>query len=515
MANMEHTTQRRCDNATINLTNSVISIPELFDDFTSHRKVQQMVCSHCKEKIIPVKHDESNDIRSFHFNIFRNFSTKEIPLIYFGVVPEKQIYQEQTTFRIGLTNNFTSTTLCAMTWWDQKPSSCDANFEFPITYEGSEHSMLSYVISIDSSDNWLFFSTLEDKKIRHAYQSKSNFSLQNYKISFVSMHTFAETVYVSSLNRSMQEVNIGDIIITTHSPERVQRCSGHMPYCQFLPECLDTSPSCRYEKSSPYSSKHNYQINGEAGTLKQRSEHQKEVFVYNIRSIYGIRMIKIDLVGRSGKIHLLTNNRQTLEEIQIAPNINSAQFDVYLNPLTDFQSNSSAVFQISNSCPMFSILVIFSNGSSCTKDIEPPKIMMVLDQKVALLGYMSERYEDITAVKIEGDIKVLNAKTSLKESKCENMQSTSISVVIIVSIIMIFIIALSLTLFARRIKRDNRKMLFMINATISHHADKEYSNAREKSSKEHEGREHQIVFESVQENVYYDECELYTPPRII
>ena len=58
-------------------------------------------------------------------------------------------------------------------------------------------------------------------------------------------------------------------------------------------------------------------------------------------------------------------------------------------------------------------------------------------------------------------------------------------------------------------------MLFMINATISHHADKEYSNAREKSSKEHEGREHQIVFESVQENVYYDECELYTPPRII
>ena len=55
----------------------------------------------------------------------------------------------------------------------------------------------------------------------------------------------------------------------------------------------------------------------------------------------------------------------------------------------------------------------------------------------------------------------------------------------------------------------------MINSNISHHADKEYNRAKEKPSREPEGEDQQIIFESVQENVYYEECAEYTTPRII
>ena len=127
---------------------------------------------------------------------------------------------------------------------------------------------------------------------------------------------------------------------------------------------------------------------------------------------------------------------------------------------------------------------------------------------------MSAKFDTLTAIGVEGDLKVLSADSSFNESKCRLKQSTSLTVVIIASIIIIFLIVVPVTLFAKRIQKDNKKkMLFMINATISHHADKEYSRANEKHSVERQEKE--IVFESVQENIYYDECEEYTPPRII
>ena len=195
-------------------------------------------------------------------------------------------------------------------------------------------------------------------------------------------------------------------------------------------------------------------------------------------------------------------------------NVNQYLLDIYFNPKADFESDSSAVFKISNPCPIFSILIIFSNDESCSNDIEPPYIAIILEKRITVLGQMSARFNKLSAIGVEGNLKVLNGEAFLKESKCRVKQSAPLTVVIIASVIIIFLIVVPVTLFAKRIQKDNKKkMLFMINATISNHADKEYSKANEKHSVERQQKE--IVFESVQENIYYDECEEYTPPRII
>lgn len=492
---------RNCDNSSISFKNFYVPIPESLDILTTNHDIDKIFCRNCKEEIISVGDENTIKIRRFHFNVVRNFGTTDIPLITFVILPEHQIYQEQITIRVSLTDNLSSNSLCVMTRWNQIPTSCDANFKFPITTQGNEFTTVSYVISIDSRKRWISFTTLVQDKIEHNYHTRFNFSLDSYKISFSPLHTLAESIYTSiKMNSSVHDTN--EIKVQSYSPQRIDSCTGQKPYCSFIPKCLD-GQSCRYEQSNSFPRQ-----------LKHQKEIQKEGFIYSIETIFGIRTVKIDLVGKSGSIRFLSNNGEILDTIRVSGNVNQNQFDIYFNPKDDFESDSFAAYRISNPCPIFTILLIFSNDEPCSNDIEPPYIAIILEKRITMLGRMSANFDTLSAIGVEGDLKVLNAEASLNESKCRITHSTSLTVVIIASVIIIFLIVVPVTLFAKRIQKDNKKkMLFMINTTISHHADKEYSKANEKQSVEREEKE--IIFESVQENIYYDECEEYTPPRII
>jgi len=417
-----------------------VPIPESLDILTPNHDIDKIFCRNCKEEIISVIDDNTAKIRRFHFNVVRNFDTTDIPLITFVILPEHQIYQEQITIGVSLTYNLSSNSVCIMTRWNQIPASCDANFKFPITTQGKEFKTVSYIISIDSRKSWISFTTLVKDKIEHNYHSGFNFTLDSYKISFSALHTLAESIYTSKINSSVHGTN--EIQVKSYSPERIDSCSGQRPYCSHIPKCLDDDQSCRYEHSNSFSQ-----------PLKHQNRIQKEGFIYSIKTIFGLRTVKLDLVGKPGNIRFLSNNGKILDTIRVSKNINEYFLDVYFNPKADFKSDSFAVFRISNPCPIFSILLIFANDEPCSNDIEPPFIAIILEKRITVLGRMSAKFDTLSAIGVEGDLKVLNAEASLNESRCKIKQSTSLTVVIIASVIILFLISQNVTSCSSSVKQ--------------------------------------------------------------
>ena len=506
-----------CDDSRMSFETSVIRIPETSKHLASHQLAQKVMCRNCTEKVFDMKTPNSDNILSFHFDMVRNFDTNQLyqPFIIIGMHPDKSSHQEEIIFRISMTDKLTSTVLCVMTRWNNILTGCDINMKFPIANEERETSNLSYIISIDSLKHQLYFTTMMKQKSELNYQSKFKFKLESYKVSFSAMHTMAESIQVSSVDRRLHKAKIKQV--SFRYPKMIQNCTDQTPYCSNLPRCLNIDQSCYYKESHSSSPYLNYKNSEESSDFRYDGENKHIYFTYNIKRTYGLKMIKIDLVGESGTLRFLTENGRSIDSIRVDNNANQNQFYVYLNPTNDLDSNIFATLTISNSCPIFSILLLLPYNSSCSGNMDSPKIVIVLEKRVTLLGLMSDKLDAIASIEIDGDIKVLDTETSFNENKCKIVQSTSITVVIIASIIIIFIIVVPVTLFARRIQKDSKKkkMLFMINSNISHHADKRYNRAKEKPSREPEGQDQQIVFESVQENVYYEECEEYTPPRII
>ena len=503
-----------CDDSRSTFKISTAQIPETPKVLISKHRVQEIVCTNCTETIIRKKNRSSKNILSYHFDMMRNFDINEVPFINIGMHPDGQTHQEQIVFRISLTDKLTSTLLCVMTSWKGMLKPCDVNLKIPIVDQEMKNAKLSYIISIDSLENQLYFTTMMKEKSQLNYQSKFNFSLVSNKVSFFAMHTIAESIQVSSIDRRLHKRTIK--YVSSRYPKIIENCTDQTPFCKSLPRCLNIDRSCNYKESHSTSPNLNYKNNERSGGFRKDGETKPILFTYNVKRTYGLKMIKIDLVGKSGRLRFLTKNGQNIDSIRIKNNTNQNQFDIYLNPTNDLDSNNFAIFRISNSCPIFSILLLLPYNSSCSDNLEAPKIVMVLEQKVTLIGLMRYKFDTLSSIEIEGDMKVLSTKESFNEEKCKNIQSTSITVVIIASIIIIFIIVVPVTLFARRIRKDSKKkMLFMINSNISHHADKEYNRAKEKPSREPEREDQEIVFESVEENVYYEQCEEYTPPRII
>ena len=120
---------------------------------------------------------------------------------------------------------------------------------------------------------------------------------------------------------------------------------------------------------------------------------------------------------------------------------------------------------------------------------------------------MNVKFEDLRSIEVDGPIKVLDATHTENGSPCRNRISVSISV-LVVAVVIILLFALVITIFAKRIRKQRRKMSFMITATISHHADKEYSKADEKpktiTGENAEIQKNEIEFESVHDNAYYE-----------
>ena len=52
---------------------------------------------------------------------------------------------------------------------------------------------------------------------------------------------------------------------------------------------------------------------------------------------------------------------------------------------------------------------MFKATSKCNAELESPKIFILIEEKMILLGYMSSRYKTLNAVKLSGQLKILDA----------------------------------------------------------------------------------------------------------
>ena len=203
-------------------------------------------------------------------------------------------------------------------------------------------------------------------------------------------------------------------------------------------------------------------------------------------------------------------NQYLLDFIEISntyANDGLLQINFHFNPEEEFNSKNAMTIHLSNLCTPFSIVVILKDSTSCHQQQERPRIFIFIEDKMILLGYMSSRYKTLNVVKVGGPLKVLDVETVSNEN-CKTHFSISLSIIVI-SIVIVLVIVLLIALFLRRIKKENENMAFLVNPTISHHADKEYSksdarNALVKANQDPGNSGEEIELDSIHNNVYYE-----------
>ena len=457
------------------------------------------ICFNCTEAIFERNNDHNTSWTTFNITLKINHHSRNISdHILHAIVtisPLGQHSEEVSTINFATTEGYTSSTVCVTSLH----KNCDVLSTFPlVSSEGTDVRSLSYAIGFESSKDMMYYFVHANGETPAIYYSPVDFTLNRYKMVFQILGTSADVTHTASV-KSLSNPSYANL--TSYSSISHGDCNTAKPYCKIMPGCLEESELCHYETETDNDDK----------VVFSKTTETPRTFQYDINYHSGLELIKLDLEGTSGQISFIKYDQYPLDALRISNSFaedGSLQLNIHLNPNEQFQSKNSIVIHLSNLCTPFSIIVMFKVDSSCSVGQEPPEIFIFIEDKMILLGYMSSKYKTLSTVKISGRLKVLDVN-SISNKDCGAGFSVSLST-ILVSVFIVFIISLMITLFLKRIRKERENMAFLVNSTISHHADKEYSKsaARDASARGDEHSEkigEEIELKSIHDNLYYEE----------
>ena len=491
--------QQECDPTEVVATTTIIPLISSEVKHASYNANSTEICSNCTEAPFERNNYQNTSLITFDIRLRINNHTKsEFDHITHAIItisPLGQNSEEFSTIKFSTTEGYTSSTVCVTSIH----KSCDVLSTFPLVPHQRRYvRTVSYAISFDSSTDMMYYAVQVNGKIKAVYYSAFDFSLNRYKLVIQTLGTSADVTYTSS-SKSLS--NPGYANLTSYSSISHGNCNTAKPYCNIMPSCLEVADLCHYEIETKNDDK----------VVFVKTTETPRTFEYNVVYQSGLDLIKLDVEGTAGEISLIRYNYELLDVIKISSSFakdGPLQLNIHLNPDEQFQSKNAVTINLSNLCTPFSVVVMFKATSKCNAELESPKIFILIEEKMILLGYMSSRYKTLNAVKLSGQLKILDANTISNEN-CGTTFSLSVSS-IIVSVVIVFIISSIIALFFKRIRKERANMAFLVNPTISHHADKEYSksaarNALAKGENNSGETNEEIELESIHDNLYYEE----------
>ena len=492
--------QEKCDDTVVVATTTSIPFISSQMEHALYKVKSTEICSDCTEAVFERIHNRNTSMTTFNIDLstqghHNKGKLEPIPHVIVTISPLVQNAEEVITINFATKERYTSSTVCVKS----VSQVCDALVTFPlVSSQGRDIHSISYAITLDASQDMVYYVVYANGEIQTIYYSTFHNNLNSYKMAFQMLGTSADVTYTSSV-KALSDIKYSNM--TSFSSISHGNCNSAKPYCDIMPSCLEISDLCYYETETENDEK----------VYFHKSTSIDQNFIYNVEYHSILELIKLDLEGISGQLSFIGYNQYLLDFIEISntyANDGSLQLNFHFNPEEEFNSKNAMTIHLSNLCTPFSIVVILKESSSCHQQQEPPKIFIFIEDKMILLGYMRSRYTTLNMVKVGGPLKVLDVETVLNEN-CKTPFSISVSIVV-VSIVIVLLIALLITLFLRRIKKENENMAFLVNPTISHHADKEYSksaarNAIAKAGQDAGKIDEEIELDSIHNNVYYEE----------
>ena len=491
--------QVQCDPTGVVGTTTTIPLISSEVKHTSYNANSSKICFNCTEATFEKDNDPNTSVITFDIRLTINHHTKgkpdHISHVIITISPLGQHSEEVSTINFATTEGYSSSTVCVT----NIHKTCDVLSTFPLVPDQRRYiRSVSYAISFDSSTDKMYYVVHVNGKAKAVYYSAFDFSLNRYKMVLQTFGTSADVTYTASA-KSLS--NPGYANLTSYSSISHGNCNTAKPYCNIMPSCLEVADLCHYEIETKNDDK----------VVFVKTTETPRTFEYNVVYQSGLDLIKLDVEGTAGEISLIRYNYELLDVIKISSSFakdGPLQLNIHLNPDEQFQSKNAVTINLSNLCTPFSVVVMFKATSKCNAELESPKIFILIEEKMILLGYMSSRYKTLNAVKLSGQLKILDVNTISNEN-CGTTFSLSVSS-IIVSVIIVFIISSIIALFFKRIRKERENMAFLVNPTISHHADKEYSKsaARIALTKEENNSgkiNEEIELESIHGNLYYEE----------
>ena len=492
--------QNECDDAVVVATTTSIPFISSEMEHALYNVKTTEICSNCTAAVFERIDNKNTSTTTFNIDLSIQDSPHKnelepIPHVIVTISPLVQNAGEATTINFATKERYTSSTICVKSVSEV----CDALVTFPlVSSQGREIHSISYKIALDASQDMVYYVVYANGEIQTIYYSRFDLSLNGYKMAFQILGTSADVTYTSSV-KALSVIKYANM--TSFSSISNGNCNAAKPYCNIMPSCLEVSDLCYYETETENDEK----------VYFHKTNGVDQNFIYNVEYHSGLELIKLDLEGTSGQLSFIGYNKYFLDVIKLSNSFaksGSLQLNFHFNPEEGFNSKNAITINLSNLCTPFSIVVMVKDSSSCDQQQEPPKIFIFIEDKMILLGHMSSRYKTLNVVKVGGPLKVLDLET-VSHERCKTHFSISVSI-IVVSIVIVLIIALIITVFLRRIKKENQNMAFLVNPTISHHADKEYSksaarDALVKGNQDAGKTGDEIELNSIHDNVYYEE----------